>query len=265
MEARKNNVNASKVSTILLIVAFVLITLVSFFLLTTVRKVEVNFATISKTDDTAIQKVVDKYVGKNITLVDIDELAESLSGFSCVEVVSVKKAFPNVITVSVKERREIYYLETDSEVLSIGEDGHLIEVYSKSEFEPSRDVIKLDVGKVNITDKTLGRVIKTDSDELMSSVFSMAKSINLTNCIKEISIVKFDAVGELSDVEFATYTGVKLCVQKAEEMGVEKIQRLFEVYDTKVSDYEKASDTLMAFYNSETGKIDVAWSDRNAE
>lgn len=258
----KKSIDVKKMLTIVLCVVFIAITFVSFALLTTVRKVEVKFAVVDNTDASAVQAVVDKYVGTNIILIDKSEVKDSLSNFSYVEVLSVEKRFPNTLTVSVKERREIYSVEVGNDVCIVGENGHLLRTVAKSGFEPTREIIKLDIGGVSVTEKINGQVLKTDSDQLFNAVLSMAKSVNLANCIKEISIIKYQAEGELSDVEFVTYTGVKICVYKAEEMGVEKIQRAFEVYDSKVSDYEKASDTLYVSYNSETDKIEVAWSDR---
>ncbi len=259
----KKHVDMKRVGTILLVALFVVIMMISFVLLTTVRKIEVKFAVLENVNADVVQARLNKYVGDNIILVNDDELKYSLADFSYVDVVSVDKVFPNIISVTIKERREIYSIETEEEVLIVNEEGYLLRTTTKTEHEQTRDMIKLNFGKLNVVEKNIGQVVKTDSDELFLSVLDMAKSVNLTNCIKEISIIKYDAKNELSDVEFETYTGVKICVQKAEEMGVEKVQRAFEVYDEKVSDYEKASDTLYAFYNLETERIDVTWSDRN--
>lgn len=254
--------DAKKFIIILATVLFVLVTMFCFVLLTTVKRVEVHFAVGDNTDTLAVQSVVDKNVGKNLLTIDEEEIKTSLSGFSYVEVVSVEKKFPNVVKVMVKERREIYGVEFDDKVHVLGEDGHLLKTVSKNNFEFTRDVIKLDLGAVKIIEANVGQVLKTDSDELLTSVLDMTKSANLNNSIKEISVIKYAAAGELSDVEFVTYTGVKICVYKAEEMGVEKMSAAFNVYDTQVSDYEKATFTLYASYNFEKQRIEVTWSDR---
>ncbi len=249
-----------KISLILIVVAFILIAILSTVSLFYVRKAQVNFAVSEKTDSSEIQQLLDGYIGKNLLFLDTEEIVQALKGYHYLEVVRVDKKYPNVIEVSLKERREVYYFEQDGKVYITNEDGFVLNSYSGTVQNDNRQMIKLEVKGVNVLQATPGSVLKTDSEQLMTAVFEMAKSVNLTNCIKAIKVDK-PAPNELADVEFDTYTGVKIRILKAEESGVNKINQAFNVYDSEVSDYEKAFDKLLVSKNSQTGEIQVTWSD----
>lgn len=257
--------SSKKLIVTLLSVVFALITIACFFVITTVAKIDVQFAITENVDTVAVKNILDKNIGRNILSVKESEIEDSLNTFSYVDVIKIEKQFPNVLKVSVKERREVYGVEEGDYVHVLNEEGILLKTVSKSEFEWKREIIKLNLGIVKITDKTFGQALSTDSEQLFSVTLDMAKSVNLADCIKEISIQKYDAPNELSDVEFLTYTGVKICVYKAEEYGTDKAKLGFDVYDKEVSDYEKASDTLYVGYNAEKGKLEVTWSDRSVK
>jgi hypothetical protein len=175
----------------------------------------------------------------------------------------VEKDYPNVLKVTIKERREIYAVESDGEFYVVNEDGFVLSKITKEKASNDRSLIELKLVGVEFSEVEEGSVIKISgegNEELLPTVFEMAKSARLTDCTKRITIKKL-ASSEPSDVEFLTYTGVTICVQKAEIDGVEKVEAAFRVYDDKVSDYEKAFDVLYAFRNAETGQIQVTWSD----
>ena len=157
------------------------------------------------------------------------------------EVLSVDKQFPNVITVSIKERREIYYIEYDQKYYVTTEDGFVLNAFDKSAFSGNiaRDKILLKLNGVDIVNVELGSFIKTDNDDLMRAVFEMAKSAKLTDCIKDISILKVGGYDNVYDVTFKAYTGVEICIEDVLELGTEKVIIAFDVYDNVLSDYQK--------------------------
>ena len=241
--------------------AFILIVLLACVSMFSVRKTEIEFNVAEFADTEEVQETLDGYLGKNLMFLDKEDVIGSLSKYTYLEVVSVEKDYPNVLKISVKERREIYTLEHDGKYFVANEDGVVLNEISKQMAETeNRKVIKLTFDGVEVTEITKGEIFKTDDEKLIKAVFEMAKSARLTDCIKEISVNKI-AAGEPADVEFLTYTGVTICVQKAETDGVEKINAAFKVYDNEVSDYEKAFDVLYVFRNAETGQIQVTWSD----
>ncbi len=255
------SIEAKKLTVIILTVVFALFTILSLSFLTIVRKVEVSFATCENVDCNEVQSVLDQYVGKHFLFVGSDEIEQALSKFSYVKTLSVKKSFPNVIKVSVIERKEVYSVETQDKVLILDEEGYLLAEKPKEGFSASRSIINLDLGNVLITNAKLGQYLQTDSKQLFDCVLKMASGFNLSDCIKGVSIQKYDAPNELSDVIFSTYTGADICVYKAEQMGEKKIKRAFEIYDKKVSDYEKAYGILYV-YNYEDDLVEIVWSEK---
>ena len=100
-----------KISVILIAVAFMLVVLFSCVGLFSVKKIEINFAVSDQTDSASIQSTLDGFLGDNLLFMKTEEIEKALKGYHYMEVVSVKKQYPNVITVSLKERREIYYIK----------------------------------------------------------------------------------------------------------------------------------------------------------
>ena len=252
---------AKKVVVISIAIAFLLIAILSCFALFSVSKVEIAFATGKNTDAHKIQEELDEYKGKNLLFLDVEDVEKTLKQNPYLEVVSVEKDYPNVIKVSIKERREVYYLKHDGMAYILDGEGYVLKSVVPELLEGEREKIELcfetELGynNVQVQDLTIGRKIKTDNDALLFTAFDMANNVNLTDCIKAITI---DC--NLKNVIATTYTGVKVCVTKAEDEGVQKIIEAFEYYDTVVTDYDKAFDTLIVTKNRESGKIELAWS-----
>ncbi len=238
-------------------IAFVLITIIACLAMFSIRKAEVNFAVDKDTDSEQIQEVVDEFLGKNLIFFNTNEVVLALKDFNYVEVVSVEKQFPNVLKISIKERREVYYFEHDGQTYITNEDGFVLNVYSDSTSVDKDKMIKLDLVNVNVTDLTLGKNMATDCPTLMQTVFDMAKSVNLTDCIKSMS-VENPGANEPSDVHIFTHTGVKISILKVDERGEEKIDAAFTAYDEYISDYEKGFDSLLVV--DVGGEIKVTWS-----
>ncbi len=258
----EKGINVKKLIAILMTVLFVVALAVSFFVITTINKVNVHFSAGKNINCTEVQKTLDGNLGKSFFFINEQEVKDSLSVYPYTEVLSISKSFPNVIEVSIKERQEVYSIKVGEDVLIISETGHLLRIIPSASYQPSRDIINMNIDTIGVTQKELGKVIVTTSDQLFLTVLDMAKSVNLTDCIKEIFIDKYDAPNELSDVEFITYTGVRICVYKAEEKGVDKIRSAFDCYDKEITDYEKVSGTLMVGYDA-NNPTEVTWSDFN--
>lgn len=243
-------------------VAFFLIVLLSCMTLFSLRKIDTKFAVSEGFNTQEVQEVLDEFKGKNLMFLDVDDVKAQLEQFHYIETVSIEKDYPNVLKIDLKERREVYCLTVDESSYLTDEDGFVLTTVDMSSVESRRDLIKINLTGVSVTDIKVGAIIATDSLELMTAMFDMAKAANLTDCIKEINVIKH-AVNELGDVELLTHTGVIICVQKPEIEGVNKITAAFKVYDEQVSDYEKAFNKLFVSKNVESGEIQVTWSDNN--
>lgn len=242
--------NTKKLSVILIAIAFTLVALFSCIGLLTVKEVRVTFAVAENTDSQAIQNELDKNIGKNLLFLTEEEVIESLKGNHYLEVLSVDKQYPNVINVSIKERREVYLIEHGGKTYVTNEDGFVLSDNALP--TQTRNKIKLELGQgVNFSQIQPGSIIKTDNDELLSAVFEMAKSVRLTDCIESIKIDL--QLGEIDkyDVTFNAYTGVALCVWDVLDMGQEKVVNAFRAYDELLTDYQKNSGLIASFVTYE--------------
>lgn len=240
-----------KTAIILITLIFAFTAVISLVGLFSVKKVSVNFAISDKTDIKSVQRVLDGFLGDNLLLLKSEQVEDALKGYHYLEVVSVKKDFPNVLSVELKERREIYYVEGENEYFVTTDDGFVLKSIEKCEFSgnTARDKILLELDGVSVVSATIGNYIKTDNDILLSSLFSMAKSVNLTDCIKSIKLSPFSDsadIGEYNAV-FETYSGTQLKIENMEEYGVEKTINAFYVYDNFLTDFQKACGEIQSY------------------
>lgn len=244
---------------IVIIALFLTVCVFSFIGLFSVKKINVTFSVSENTDVSVLQETLDGFLDKNLIFLSEDDVYKSLDYFHYMEIVSVDKQFPNVINVKVRERREVYYLDYGNHYLVMTDNGFVLKAISKSDkIIEERDKIVLVLDGISILDTTIGKTIKTDKDELLSTVFDMAKSVNLTDCIKKISVSSQGS--ELSDVTFSTYTGVDIVIQKAEDDGVAKVIEGFIAYDMHASDYEKMFKKIVV---NKQDKIKVTWTEKD--
>ena len=248
-----------RLAVILIAIAFSFVVLFSCVGLFSLKKVQVSFSVGENTDTSSVQAELEKFLGKNLLFLDTLDVVESIKGFHYMEVVSIKKDYPNVLMVNIKERREVYEILYGETVYVTTETGFVLNSFSNSEDQAySRDKITLTFDGVTITDGALGKVLTTDGDDLVGMVFQMASSVNLTDCIKSITLKK---ATEVATAEFYTYTGVKIIVREILDDGVKKIETAFSKYDEGASDYEKTFKTIEVVKITETGEIQAQWSD----
>lgn len=237
--------NTKKVWAILISVAFVIVAVVCFISALVVKDINVTFAVSESTDCESVQSALEDNLGKNYLFLNENDIKKSLEGNHYLEVLSVDKQFPNVVNVCIKERREVYYIEYQGKTFVTDENGFVLK-----QGEPSgqiREKIKLSIGEgITLDSIEPGKVIKTDNDELLSLVFDIAKSVNLTDCIESILIERSFAEVDEYDVVFNAYTGVQLRVLKVMKEGKQKAQNAFNAYDN-LTDYQKYSGEIMSF------------------
>ena len=240
--------NTKKLAVILIAVAFSLVVIFSGVGILTIKKVEVNYAVADTTDTREVQTILDGFLGKNLLFFNTDEVEKSLEEEHYFEVLSVEKKYPNVLSVNIKERKEIYYFEFNEKVFVTTADGFVLNSWDKSAFsgEIARDKIVFDTGDVNIREMELGQIIKTDNDELMTAVFEMAKSVNLSDCIKTIKLSKTLGYENVYVAELDSYTGVKILIDDVLVKGSEKADKIFDAYNDELSDFEKNEGQIIS-------------------
>ena len=256
-----------KLLLILISIAFALVVLFSCASLLSIKKVEVNYA-LASTDVKDIQNLLDKNLNKNLLFLDENDVRETLNSRPYLEVVSVDKKFPNVLSVSVKERREVYKIQIDNIKYVLDENG--IVLNDNGDIKQGGEIIDLsfitfaDINdnplittKIEVVNAVLGRKLQTTHDQVFYKTLSIAKSVGLFDCIKKIEIEYYS--GEQFNVGFETKTGVNLYVDDLLVEGERKGQVCFDVYNQIATDYQKRFGNIEAMFGKgeEQGKLIV--------
>ena len=240
---------AKKISVILVTIAFIAVVILSSIGLFALKKVNVTYAVSEKSDNSAIQTKLEKLIGSNLIFFDEQEVYDLLSDEYYMEVLSVEKQLPNVLNVSIKERREVYYFMHEQKLYIMTENGFLLNALDDNQADAVlsgnlREKITLKTQGVNILSAELGKTLNTDKDNLMATLFSMATLMDLTDCIKSITLT---CATEVADVLFETYTGVSIRIEKIYEYSTKKTELALEVYDRLITDYQKSYGEIQVF------------------
>ena len=252
-----------KLLVILISIAFAFVVLFSCATLLAVKKVEVDYALVNA-DVQDVQNILDKNLNKNLLFLDENEVVDLLKNKPYLEVVSVYKKFPNVLSVSVKERREVYRVETQSASYILDENGVVLN--DTGEIMQNNEIINLSfitfennpafTSKVEIVGAELGEKLQTSNDQVFYQTLKIAKNVGLFDCIKSIVIECVDPISwEDFDVEFLTKTGVSLKVMDLLVDGERKGQVCFDAYNEKATDYQKRFGNILGYYSE--GKLTV--------
>ncbi|MBO5713829.1 MAG: FtsQ-type POTRA domain-containing protein, partial [Clostridia bacterium] len=203
---------------------------------------------------------LNEYCGENLLFFDCQEIENLVKEFPYFELVSVEKQYPNVINVTLLERLETYYLITDETVYVTDKDGIVLNKFDTVDLDDniSREIITLTFDGVVFTEQTLGAKIVCDSQELFDLTLNMAKSVDLTDCIKSIKVEK---APEKQDVYFTTYTGVNILITEALNRGEEKTVVGFNAYNDKTNDYLKTYNNIVVVLKDD-GTILPVWTEK---
>ena len=253
-----------KLAAILIAITFLFVAVISCVMLFSVKEVRVDYSVSDQIDLSSTSKKLDSFVGKSFVFLNVDDVKNSVSD-PLLEVVSVDKQFPNVINVEIKQRREVYKFNHDGNVYTTDENGFVFhsQIDDGSDFS-DRQTIKLNFEKVNLERVEVGSNLSTSDNELLKNIFEMAKAIDLTDRVKEITVVNTTLDGNedyvvMRSAEFQTYTGVKVVIENAYEYGVERVVAAFNAYD-EATDYVKTFDVIKVVRITETGQIKVIFT-----
>lgn len=245
---------AKKLFVIFLAAVCMLAVALSCVFIFAIEEINVEFAVGEQTDVSAVSQTIDEYTGKNLLFADLDEIKNDLKKYPYFKVESIKKNYPNGIDITLSERVEVYWFESDGVYYTLDKTGFILKKEDQKPSDENRIQLVFDEN-VNFTSLKVGEVVKTDKDELVNCVFSMASKVRLTDCINKIQVFSKPE----QDVTFYTYTGVKITIRDADESGDEKARVAFDFYD-KLDDYSKAFNEIIGYYNEYLGKIEADWS-----
>lgn len=267
--------NTKKIAVILIAIAFSLVVLFSCVGLLSIKKVEVNFAVSSDSTDTdSVQKSLDSFLGKSLLLLNVNDVAEVVGGQPYMEIVSIDKKYPNVLSMNIVERKETYRIIDGAKTYILNEKGYVLN--DTGELKQDTRIIDLSFItfrnnpnsnlKIDVESAIVGQKIKTTNDNVVYKTLDIAEKVGLTDCISKIFIE--DCTGGEYDVSFETHTGSKIYVVNVIEDGERKCLTAFNVYDTIASDYQKRFGLIESSYVGDKLKVqhtfdDIDTADRN--
>ncbi|MBR2614340.1 MAG: FtsQ-type POTRA domain-containing protein [Clostridia bacterium] len=246
------------VFTWILAIVFAIVLSACLVMLFSVKEVDVNFNVTEKSSEytDSAKEDVDKYLNKNLMFLDLDEVKESLKKYTYFDVVSINKVFPNKVEIEIKERQEGYLIKSGEDAYILDIDGFCLKQVSADYF--SEDLIK--ISGIQFETVKVGEFVSTNNSEVFAIALDMAKAVNLSNCIEQMTIyTKKDNEAVL----FRIRTDVGILVRKIKDDGVKKIQEAFKEYDG-MTDYQKSYAWLDVYKLDATGEVSVVWTSQSA-
>lgn len=247
---------AKKFTVILIAILFALAVLTAVFFIFTIKKIDVSYSITEDYDNSQITETLNSFEGKNLLFFDLEQVEESLEKFPDLKIISIEKKYPGIIKISIAERLPVFNLAVDNKTYTLDKEGVIIKI-TDGKIESSRETIDLLTEGVSIIEPTLGQRVVCSDQVLFDSAILMANNVDLTDSIKTIN-VKSDGLGELKDVEFLTYTGVKITITKADQRPKDKILEAFKSYDSVTVDFIKSYSEILV-YVADDGNINVDW------
>ncbi len=246
--------NTKRITVILIAIAFALVVLFSCVGLLAIKKVDVDYAVSQNTNDTdGVQKTLDEFLGKNLLFLNVNDVEKAISDKPYLEVTSIHKKYPNILSMSIKERKETYRIEVDGTTYVLDENGVVLN--DTGELKQGVDIIDLafiafenrpDLDlKIKVESAVLGKKLKTTNDKVVYETLAVAKEVGLADCIEKIYI---EDCTNGYDLWFETRTGVIIRVVDVMQDGAKKALTAFNVYDTIASDYQKRFGSIASYY-----------------
>lgn len=226
----------------------------------TVKEVNVSFATYIKHDDTVeISETLNKYNGKNLLFIKKENIVKEIEINPYFKVSSIEKGFPNILKISVEERREVFAIAYKNKEYFADYEGKILSKVKDGDFH---NCLYVQFKNVDIEDVCIGEKIESDDIELISSSLSLINENANFGSVKKVVVEKvFDGENHIN-ITFITYSSVEIVVYKTERLGKEKISTAFNLYNHENNDYRKSNNKIIVhdLENSETG-FQVVWSE----
>ncbi len=240
-------------------ITFALVVLLSCAGIFSVEKVDVSYA-VCNSNVQSVQSILNGYKGKNLLFLDEQDVIDALKSKPYLEVESVQKKYPNVLSIKIQERRETYKINYNEKTYILDENG--VALNNTGEISQGGEVIDLSfitfrnspdfpLRKIKITDIVLGQKIKTSNDQTVFEALEIAKQFGLFDCIKSVTIE--DCTEGQYDVSFETHTGVKIYIEDVLVDAQRKGQVGLDAYNNLANDYQKRFGLLETRYVETNG------------
>jgi len=173
---------------------------------------------------------LEDFKGKNILFLSSAAIAEQIHE-KCpdLEVVAVRRIFPNTAEVFVAERQAVAYFEQNGYLYLVDTQMHIMEVTSS--FENKDKYIRLDVSEFLAPNQKVGtRAVFMDEDklDLISDTFTAIwrtkfENVEMPNLLTDISV---DTYKNIESLVLKTKTGAKIWIVGKSTAEVNTFQKL---------------------------------------
>lgn len=179
---------------------------------------------IAKTEN--IEAALERFEGKNIVFIKKAEIYSALKDFTYIEVRSITKTYPNILTVELNERLEVFALNTENGWFMLDGQGFALS-------QRGLNTNNID-GLANIelyanADAALGKECVADNSALFKKCLYAAQfaaeyfNLEPRQVLEGIRIEQFDIAVILKG-------GFEIYLQDAAELFYEKINKAFDFY-----------------------------------
>ncbi|PWM76009.1 MAG: hypothetical protein DBX59_00240 [Bacillota bacterium] len=245
--------------------AFAVIVIASFFSVFSVADVKMR---VSAGENGVFyareaKKELEKFRGKSLLFLDMDEVAATLAAYPYLEVDKLEKFYPNAIVAEVSERREIFLFESGGDEYVLDGFGFVL---AKNPAE-EKSLIRLyasdmEGNAIPATFAEVGQTLRAEDGGILSLVYSMSEIAAYTDNVSAIE-VKYGAIGGevlMDEVVFHMRTGVEIWAYSVFDDGTDKMKKAMEVYE-KTSDYNKGMNYIVV--NKANGEIVAYYTREN--
>lgn len=252
-----------KFSAITIATVFALSLVFCFFFSFSIKKVSVTYAVQTDCDTRLIEDALSVFNGQSLLFFDTDDVETLVAEYPYFEFCGAEKQFPNVLNVSLKERREVFCVFSGSVAYFCSEDGVILKKQDKTTVSDDDVSALVEVNLTNFTvDRdAVGKKIGTDDDGFLYSAFKEFVNVGLTDNVKKVELDRKVALETLAvkDVYIYTATGVKIEIWDFDDMASEKMNVAFRAYN-EASDDGKCHDNIYIYQMKDGDDLSWVWS-----
>lgn len=240
--------------TIAMVAGFAVFFLLSLF---TVKDVICEYSVYGAAEFEDVENILSEYEGRNVFLVNTEEISARINDETIFNVEEVKKEYPSTIRVKLSSRQERFAIETTG--------GYYIldEVFAVSEIRADKKNSADELDNILLTFTNVEApelVLKTRADYENNVALSLVKTVidsidSPRDYILSIDVEKKEENNFYVTVFFRE--GVVAEIRKAGELTEEKAEKTFERY-LALSDWDKLSGKMICFANND-GEVVVQY------
>ena len=242
---------------------FLVTLVVSFVTIFKVAEIELHVVEIENSNvelKESCVNVLENYKNKNLIFIkksNVENELKSTSGY--VKVVSLEKAYPNRLVISVEEREEAYAVKAGDKYAVLDKDFNVLAVKNENvnNLNKANVEIKSDLSNYDESLLVVGGAFKLYDDSSTAILNTISpKIVEMRENLKSIFVnVKSDG----QDNRFIRLTfveGLEIEIDKVDEYTLEKLEKAFDYYKNS----SNKGDTVKKYVTKlVTGEIVVLW------